>query len=195
MAAVEACLPLKLTAIAATPDLRINVWVLAAARAVPINYAEITINQAKLDWFNAGRNYDQLLKEAANEAQGNAFAVEYAKPARDSLTWFNVSATARAELASARTPLGLHECARPRRAAADRRGAAGPAQAHPAARDAGRPGHQRERRSTPTFLSSGSATSAAFAPFDPAAAAAEIDTEVLMPMSRLRGACSIGAAA
>ena len=46
-------------------------WVLAKARAVPINYAEIAINQAKLDWFNAGRNYDQLLKEAANEARGN----------------------------------------------------------------------------------------------------------------------------
>ena len=51
---------------------------LAAARAVPINYAEIGINQAKLDWFSGGKNYDQLLKEAANEAQGNAFAVEYA---------------------------------------------------------------------------------------------------------------------
>ena len=104
MTALEACLPLKLTAIAATPDLRINVWVLAAARAVPINYAEITINQAKLDWFSAGRNYDQLLKEAANEAQGNAFAVEYAKPARDSLAWFSVAANASADLAAARTP-------------------------------------------------------------------------------------------
>ena len=81
MTANEACLPLKLTAIAATPDLRINVWVLGDARAVPINYAEIAINQARLDWFNFGRNYDQLLKEAANEAQGNAFAVEYAMPA------------------------------------------------------------------------------------------------------------------
>ena len=38
LASAEACLPLKLTAIAATPDLRINVWVLADARAIPINY-------------------------------------------------------------------------------------------------------------------------------------------------------------
>ena len=81
MTAEEACLPLKLTAIAATPDLRINVWVLGEARAVPINYSEITLNQAQLDWFNFGRNYDQVLKDAANEAQGNAFAVEYAMPA------------------------------------------------------------------------------------------------------------------
>jgi MYXO-CTERM domain-containing protein len=104
MAAVEACLPLKLTAIAATPDLRINVWVLAAARAVPINYAEIAINQAKLDWFSGGRNYDQLLKEAANEAQGNAFAVEYARPARESLTWFDVATNALVDLRNATTP-------------------------------------------------------------------------------------------
>ena len=79
----EACLPLKLTAIATTPDLRINVWVLGAARAVPINYAELVLNLAKLDWFNFGQNYDQLIKDAANEAQGNAFAVEYAQPSSD----------------------------------------------------------------------------------------------------------------
>ena len=86
----EACLPLKLTAIAATPDLRINVWVLAGARAIPINYVEVAVNQAKLDWFRFGMNYDQLLQEAANEAQGNAFAVEYAQPATTARTWFNL---------------------------------------------------------------------------------------------------------
>jgi hypothetical protein len=90
LASAEACLPLKLTAIAATPDLRINVWVLATARAIPINYVEIAINQAKLDWFQGGRNYDQLLQEAANEAQGNAFAVEYAQPSANATTWFTI---------------------------------------------------------------------------------------------------------
>src|SRR5262245_58605730 len=86
----EACLPLKLTAIASTPDLRINVWVLADARAIPINYVEIEVNQAKIDWFRFGANYDQLIKEAANEAQGNAFAVEYAQPATASASWFTL---------------------------------------------------------------------------------------------------------
>ena len=42
---------------------------LAAARAIPIDYAEIGINLAKIDWFNFVRNYDQLLQEAANEAR------------------------------------------------------------------------------------------------------------------------------
>jgi hypothetical protein len=87
----EACLPLKLTAIASTPNLRINVWVLAAARAIPINYAEIAINLAKIDWFNFGRNYDQLLQEAANEAQGDAFAVEYAQRSAAAVGWMTLT--------------------------------------------------------------------------------------------------------
>jgi MYXO-CTERM domain-containing protein len=185
MAAVEACLPLKLTAIAATPDLRINVWVLAAARAVPINYAEITINQAKLDWFNAGRNYDQLLKEAANEAQGNAFAVEYAKPARDSLPWFTVPASSRAELANARTPSDFMNALA--RAGLQPTGSVLqvlrkhiPLPATLAARGV----------SESVFYANLSqfwfSDTAAFAPFDSTAAAAEIDTEVLMPMADYR---------
>jgi MYXO-CTERM domain-containing protein len=79
LAADEACLPLKLTAIASTPDLRISVWVLAAARAVPLTYTEVSVNLAKLDWFSGGQNYDSLLGTAADEAQGNAFSVEYAQ--------------------------------------------------------------------------------------------------------------------
>jgi hypothetical protein len=90
LAATEACLPLKLTAIAATPDLRINVWVLADGRAIPINFVEVGVNLAKIDWFNYGRNYDQLLKEAANEAMGDAFAVEYAQRSVIAATWFNL---------------------------------------------------------------------------------------------------------
>jgi len=102
--ATESCLPLKLTAIAATNDMRINVWVLAAARAVPLAYAEIAIDQAKLDWFGGGANYDQLLKDAANEAGGDAFAVEYAMPARNSMRWFTLPAGARTDIASATNP-------------------------------------------------------------------------------------------
>jgi hypothetical protein len=91
MAGDEGCLPLKLTAIASTPDLRANVWVLGDGRAVPLDYLEIGVNQAKLDWFNFGRNYDKLLGEAANEAGGNAFAVEYAKPSAAVAAQFTVS--------------------------------------------------------------------------------------------------------
>jgi hypothetical protein len=74
----EACVPLRLTAIASVADLRVNVWVLANARAVPTNYIEVAVNPARIDWFNFGSNYTDLLKSAADEAGGNAFAVEYA---------------------------------------------------------------------------------------------------------------------
>jgi hypothetical protein len=75
------CIPLRLTAIAAINDLRINLWVLAAERIVPQNYYEIVVNPARIDWFSNGSNYDQLVKEAANQANGNAFVTDYAGPA------------------------------------------------------------------------------------------------------------------
>jgi len=74
------CVPLRLTSVASLPDLRVNLWVLAQHRIVPENYFEITINEAKFDWLGGGSNYQQLLTEAANEAGGNAFAVEYVGP-------------------------------------------------------------------------------------------------------------------
>jgi MYXO-CTERM domain-containing protein len=77
------CVPLRLTAVASVEDLRVNLWVLARTRVVPTNYYEFTVNQAKIDWLNGGPNYQKLLKEAANEAGGNAFTVEYAGPPVD----------------------------------------------------------------------------------------------------------------
>src|SRR5205814_8741176 len=71
------CVPLRLTAVASLPDLRVNLWVLSTARVVPENYFEITINEAKVDWLGGGSNYQDLLKTAANEAGGNAVAVEH----------------------------------------------------------------------------------------------------------------------
>jgi hypothetical protein len=74
------CVPLRLTAVAANNDLRVNLWVLAGARVVPTNYLEMELNLARIDWMSGGKNYEDLLKLAANEAGGNAFAVEYAGP-------------------------------------------------------------------------------------------------------------------
>jgi len=100
----EGCLPLQLTAIATTPDLRINVWVLGSGRAVPINYDELTLNYAKLDWFGNGANYDRLVSDAANEAGGNAFLVEYAQLAASLASRFAIRADAAAVLAQQTTP-------------------------------------------------------------------------------------------
>jgi MYXO-CTERM domain-containing protein len=74
------CVPLKLTSIAAIRDLRVNLWVLAENRIVPDNFYEMEINPARIDWFKNGSNYEQLLKEAADQAGGQAFITEYAGP-------------------------------------------------------------------------------------------------------------------
>jgi MYXO-CTERM domain-containing protein len=74
------CVPLKLTSIAAIRDLKVNLWVLADQRIVPDNFFEIVINEARINWFQGGSNYEQLVKEAANEAGGNAFVTEYVGP-------------------------------------------------------------------------------------------------------------------
>jgi MYXO-CTERM domain-containing protein len=75
------CIPLRLTSIAAINDLRINLWVLARDRVVPQNYFELVVNPARINWFSSGFNYDALVKEAANQAGGNAFVTDYVGPA------------------------------------------------------------------------------------------------------------------
>ncbi len=75
------CVPLKLTAIASIRDLRVNLWVLADARVVPDNYFEMELNPARIDWLRGGKNYEDLIKQAADQAGGNAFITEYAGPA------------------------------------------------------------------------------------------------------------------
>jgi Uncharacterized protein conserved in bacteria (DUF2330) len=75
---IEPCVPLRLTAIAANPDMQVRMWVLADRRAVPKNFLEFKVDEARIDWLNGGANYNALVTEAANEAGGNAFATEYA---------------------------------------------------------------------------------------------------------------------
>lgn len=75
----EACVPLRLTAIAANPDMPVRLWVLADHRAVPIkNFRELKLDEARIDWTSRGANYNALLGEAANDAGRNAFVAEYA---------------------------------------------------------------------------------------------------------------------
>ncbi|MEP6652991.1 MAG: DUF2330 domain-containing protein [Myxococcales bacterium] len=183
--AEEGCLPLKLTAIAATPEMRINVWVLGAGRAVPLNYTEVELNLLKLDWFSGGGNYDKLLGEAANEAAGNAFAVEYAQPTANAVSWFTLPPNASSSLAAALNPadfwntlqrLGLPLSGRvlqvlrtyiPEPASLMAQGLT-------------------EGQFYASLPQSWSFSAAAFAPFNAAAAAADLDVQVLKPMADLR---------
>jgi MYXO-CTERM domain-containing protein len=79
----EACVPLRLTAIAANPDMPVLVWVLSDKRVAPRGYYEILIDEARIDWLRNGMNYfgpTGLVSSAANEAGGNAFVTEFAGP-------------------------------------------------------------------------------------------------------------------
>ena len=71
-------IPIKLTAIAAEPNMGVQVWILGQDRAIPENYLHVEINEAAIDWLNFGSNYDQVLTDAADEAGGQAFTTEYA---------------------------------------------------------------------------------------------------------------------
>jgi hypothetical protein len=74
----EPCVPLRLTAIAALPDMQVRVWVLGASRAVPQRFFELKLDELRIDWTSGGSNYATLLGQAADEAGGNAFVTEYA---------------------------------------------------------------------------------------------------------------------
>jgi len=73
-----ASIPIQLTSIAATPDMRLEVYMMGDKRAVPSNYLHVQINDAAIDWLNWGSNYDDVITMAADEAGGQAFATDYA---------------------------------------------------------------------------------------------------------------------
>lgn len=75
------CVPLRLTAVAAQPDMSIRAFILADHRAVPQNYFHVRINEARIDWFSGGSNYEALVTEAVDAAPGGqGFVTEYAGP-------------------------------------------------------------------------------------------------------------------
>jgi hypothetical protein len=79
-AAEAPMIPIKLTAVAANRDMGVMTWVLSSARAVPFNYNALELNEARINWFNAASNYDQVVTEAADEAGGQGFVTEFAGP-------------------------------------------------------------------------------------------------------------------
>ncbi|NVB39458.1 DUF2330 domain-containing protein [Pseudenhygromyxa sp. WMMC2535] len=76
----EACVPLRLTRIAAVEDMDIRVFALGDERTVPVNYRHVLVNPLKIDWFNNASNYKEAISLAvdADGADGNAFVTEYA---------------------------------------------------------------------------------------------------------------------
>ena len=77
-------IPLRLTAVAANPNMAVMVWIYADTQAAPVNYGKMEIANEELVFFGRGRsnNYRQLMSQKANEQEGQAFSfiTEYAAP-------------------------------------------------------------------------------------------------------------------
>lgn len=75
------CVPLRLTAVAATPNMPLTAWILADRRAVPENYFHVGVNEARINWFSGGANYAEVVAEAVDAApNGQAFVTDFAGP-------------------------------------------------------------------------------------------------------------------
>jgi hypothetical protein len=75
-----ASIPIRPTAVAASSDMGVLVWVLGPSRAVPVNYLSLELNEALIDWLNPTPTYDAVVTAAANEAGGQGFVTELAGP-------------------------------------------------------------------------------------------------------------------
>lgn len=72
-----ASVPIQLTSIAATEDMRLRAYVIGDSRAVPESYLHVQINDLVVDWFSGGSNWEDAITIAADEAGGQAFATDY----------------------------------------------------------------------------------------------------------------------
>jgi hypothetical protein len=77
-AATKPGIPIRLTGVAAKPDMDVFVWVLGKARAIPENYRHAVINEARIDWAKSGQNYRDVVTKAVAEAGGQAFVTDFA---------------------------------------------------------------------------------------------------------------------
>lgn len=84
------CIPLVLTAIAATPDMPVYAWIVGEERLAPRNFFHVGLNLAKIDWLSGGDNYIEVVTDAVNEAAGHGFVTDYAGKndlMADALNW------------------------------------------------------------------------------------------------------------
>src|SRR5262249_41278531 len=57
----------------------IQVWMLGPGRAIPRNYYHTVLDDAAIDWLNAGQNYNDVIIRATSEApQHHTFVTEFA---------------------------------------------------------------------------------------------------------------------
>ncbi len=76
---VEACVPLRLTSIAAVNDMLVTVYLAGPGRAVPKNMLHVHVNPMRLAWNTGAANYPNVMSAAMDEAAGRAFVTEYSR--------------------------------------------------------------------------------------------------------------------
>lgn len=76
-------IPLRLTAVAAMPNMGVYTWIFGRAQAEAQNYAKLEISDNDLSLsgpFGGGTNYLQLVGQGVDRFEGKAFITEYAQP-------------------------------------------------------------------------------------------------------------------
>ena len=117
----EACVPLRLTRIAAVENMEVRTFFLDDARVAPQNYRHVLVNPLRLDWPNLATNYKEFITLAVDafEADGKAFVTEYAGPSSNvavagifSESWSSAAFTGMAavDVIDALTSQGLVTC-------------------------------------------------------------------------------------
>ncbi|MCA9539204.1 MAG: DUF2330 domain-containing protein [Myxococcales bacterium] len=74
--------PLRLTAVAALPEMGVKVWILGESRYGPLNMPEVLIPDAEVrfDPFSGQVNYPSLVARKVDDAGGHGFVTELAAP-------------------------------------------------------------------------------------------------------------------
>lgn len=75
-------IPIKLTAVAAQPEMGIVAWIVANQRFAPDNYVDLKVPDKLIQFNEYGyqNNYLTLVSSLADKVGGEAFVTEYAKP-------------------------------------------------------------------------------------------------------------------
>jgi hypothetical protein len=71
-------IPIRPTAVAATADMGVMVFLLGEHRAVPVNYNSLVLNEALINWLSPGPTYGDVVNAAADESGGHGFVTEFA---------------------------------------------------------------------------------------------------------------------
>ncbi|MCP4868548.1 MAG: DUF2330 domain-containing protein [Proteobacteria bacterium] len=75
-------IPLVLTAVATAPNLVVRSWFLSNQRAIPVNYDNVWVNDARVQWlygwwYGGTGDWERLAAQAIDEAGGKAFVTDF----------------------------------------------------------------------------------------------------------------------